>query len=91
MAKELSDRLKEHHIELVLTDAAKEKVAEKGYDPEYGARPLRRSIQKNIEDRLSEEMLKGNIKEGQKVLVDVKDGEFTFASVAESEAVSSNS
>lgn len=91
MAKELSDRLKEHHIELVLTDAAKEKVAEKGYDPEYGARPLRRSIQKNIEDRLSEEMLKGNIKEGQKVLVDVKDGELTFASVAESEAVSSNS
>lgn len=91
MAKELSDRLKEHHIELVLTDAAKEKVAEKGYDPEYGARPLRRSIQKNIEDRLSEEMLKGNIKEGQKVLVDVKDGEFTFASVAESEAESSNS
>ncbi|GER67288.1 negative regulator of genetic competence ClpC/MecB [Weizmannia acidilactici] len=91
MVKELSNRLKEHRIELVLTDAAKEKIAEKGYDPEYGARPLRRSIQKNIEDRLSEEMLKGNVKEGQKVLVDVKDGEFTFTSVAESEAVSSNS
>ncbi|WP_018663989.1 ATP-dependent protease ATP-binding subunit ClpC [Heyndrickxia acidiproducens] len=91
MVKELSDRLKEHQIELVLTDAAKEKVAEKGYDPEYGARPLRRSIQKNIEDRLSEEMLKGNVKEGQNVKVDVQDGEFTFTEMKESETVSTNS
>ena len=52
------------------------KIAEIGYDPEYGARPLRRAIQKHIEDRLSEELLKGTVLTGGKVIVDVKDGEF---------------
>ena len=58
MSEQLIKRLKEQDIELELTDAAKEKIAEEGYDPEYGARPLRRAIQKHIEDRLSEELLK---------------------------------
>ncbi|KHD85764.1 ATP-dependent Clp protease ATP-binding subunit [Bacillus ginsengihumi] len=82
MAKELSKRLTERNIELVLTDAAKEQIAEKGYDPEYGARPLRRSLQKNIEDRLSEEMLKGTVKEGQRVTVDYQNGDFVISSDA---------
>ena len=61
---------------LNLTDEAKMKIAEVGYDPEYGARPLRRALQKHVEDRLSEELLKGTILTGGKVIVDVVDGEF---------------
>ena len=76
MANELSDRLKEQDIELELTEAAKFKISEIGYDPEYGARPLRRALQKHVEDRLSEELLKGTILTGGKVVVDVKDDEF---------------
>ena len=59
MAEQLILRLKEQEMDLELTDAAKEKITDEGYDPEYGARPLRRAIQKFIEDRLSEELLKG--------------------------------
>lgn len=80
MAEELVKRLKEQKIELEISEAAKEKIAEKGYDPEYGARPLRRAIQKYIEDRLSEELLKGVILEGQHVMIDVKDGKFVVNS-----------
>ncbi|MED3750618.1 ATP-dependent protease ATP-binding subunit ClpC [Geobacillus stearothermophilus] len=76
MADTLVKRLKEQDIDLELTEAAIEKIAVEGFDPEYGARPLRRALQKHIEDRLSEELLKGTIAKGQKVVVDVKDGEF---------------
>lgn len=80
MAEQLVKRLKEQDIDLELTQAAIEKIAAEGYDPEYGARPLRRALQKHIEDRLSEELLKGTIAKGQKVVVDVKDGEFVVLS-----------
>jgi ATP-dependent Clp protease ATP-binding subunit ClpC len=80
MADTLIKRLKEQDIDLELTDAAIEKIASEGYDPEYGARPLRRALQKHIEDRLSEELLKGAIAKGRKVVVDVKDGEFVVLS-----------
>ncbi|WP_438313610.1 ATP-dependent Clp protease ATP-binding subunit [Sporosarcina sp. FA9] len=76
MSDELSKRLAEQEIVLELTDEAKLKISEIGYDPEYGARPLRRAIQKHIEDRLSEELLKGTVLTGGKVVVDVVDGEF---------------
>ena len=76
MSNELTKRLGEQDIELELTDEAKTKIVDVGYDPEYGARPLRRAIQKHIEDRLSEELLKGTVLIGGKVLVDVVDGEF---------------
>ncbi|QQZ09521.1 ATP-dependent protease ATP-binding subunit ClpC [Heyndrickxia vini] len=76
LSDQLVKRLKEKDIELELTAAAKEKIAEEGYDPEYGARPLKRAIQKHVEDRLSEELLKGVILEGQKVIIDVQEGEF---------------
>jgi ATP-dependent Clp protease ATP-binding subunit ClpC len=76
MSDQLVKRLREKDIDLELTEAAKVKLTEEGYDPEYGARPLRRAIQKHIEDRLSEELLKGNIRDGQQVKIDVKDGEF---------------
>ncbi len=61
MAKQLTKRLKEQKITLELTPNAIEKIAKEGYDPQYGARPLRRAIQKHVEDRLSEEILKGTV------------------------------
>ena len=76
MSDQLMKRLKEQDISLELTEAAKEKISEEGYDPEYGARPLRRAIQKHIEDRLSEELLKGTLLTGQHVIIDVDNGEF---------------
>lgn len=72
----LLKRLQEQEIELELTESARDKIVEEGNDPEYGARPLRRAIQKNIEDLLSEELLKGNISSGQKVFIDVEDDKF---------------
>ncbi len=83
MIKQLSERLKEQEIELEITEKALDKLTEKGTDLEYGARPLRRSIQKNIEDRLSEELLKGTVKKGQKVQLDFKDDDFVVQEVEE--------
>ncbi|GGG28963.1 negative regulator of genetic competence ClpC/MecB [Lysinibacillus alkalisoli] len=76
MAKSLTNRLAEQDIVLEMTDAALEKIADEGYDPEYGARPLRRSLQKHVEDRLSEELLKGTVKKGETVIFDYVDGDF---------------
>ncbi|WP_368658268.1 ATP-dependent protease ATP-binding subunit ClpC [Metabacillus halosaccharovorans] len=76
MSDQLTKRLKEQDLSLELTESAKEKIADEGIDLEYGARPLRRSIQKNVEDRLSEELLKGTINKGQKIILDVENGEF---------------
>lgn len=67
----LRKRLAEKKIDLDLTDEAKNLVAEKGYDPVYGARPLKRTIQKLIQDPLANEILKGTFKEGDHVVVDV--------------------
>ncbi|SHF46893.1 ATP-dependent Clp protease ATP-binding subunit ClpC [Caldanaerobius fijiensis DSM 17918] len=74
MLKDLNERLKANNIQLILSDAAKEYLAKEGYDPAFGARPLRRAIEKTIENTLSEKMLKGEIKQGDVVYVDVKDG-----------------
>jgi ATP-dependent Clp protease ATP-binding subunit ClpC len=76
MSDQLVKRLREQNIDISLTEEAKDKISVEGYDPEYGARPLRRAIQKHIEDRLSEELLKGNVLTGHQVLIDVEDGEF---------------
>jgi ATP-dependent Clp protease ATP-binding subunit ClpC len=75
MVEELRKRLKEQQIDFTLTDAAKKHLAKEGFDPQYGARPLRRAIQKQIEDRLSEELLSGKIQRGDSVVIDLKDGE----------------
>ena len=74
----LSDRLAQRKVEIDLTQEAKEHIIEKGYNPEYGARPLRRSLQRLLEDPLAEEVLRGHFPEGTRILVDVKDGEITF-------------
>ncbi|MFZ5942497.1 MAG: ATP-dependent Clp protease ATP-binding subunit [Bacillota bacterium] len=73
MLIELEKRLKENEMTLEVSDGAKEILAKEGFDPTYGARPLRRAIQKLIEDELAEEMLKGTYKPGAKVVVDAKD------------------
>ncbi|MBP1153521.1 MULTISPECIES: ATP-dependent Clp protease ATP-binding subunit [unclassified Paenibacillus] len=75
MAEELRKRLKEQEVDFILTDSAKAFLAKEGYDPAFGARPLRRAIQKHIEDRLSEELLRGNITKGDMLTIDEKDGE----------------
>ena len=82
LANQLIKRLKEQEISLVLTESALEKISVEGYDPEYGARPLRRAIQKHIEDRLSEELLKGTVLTGQNVTIDVVNDEFVITSSA---------
>ncbi|MFD2131104.1 ATP-dependent Clp protease ATP-binding subunit [Pseudogracilibacillus auburnensis] len=69
MIDQVQKRVHEQEINFTITDRAIEKIAEDGFDPEYGARPLRRSIQRNIEDLLSEELLKGTIHKGQKVKI----------------------
>ncbi|HEU5140922.1 MAG TPA: ATP-dependent protease ATP-binding subunit ClpC [Bacillales bacterium] len=76
MAGQLKKRLKEQGIDLEMTPKAEEKIVELGFDPDYGARPLRRALQKQIEDRLSEELLKGNIEKGKKVKIGIRNGEF---------------
>lgn len=58
-----------------LSEKAKDFIAEKGYDQQYGARPLNRAIQKYVEDQLAEEILKGTLSEGDTILVDHVDGE----------------
>jgi ATP-dependent Clp protease ATP-binding subunit ClpB len=76
--KRLVRRLENQKITLELSDAAKAFVASHGYDPVYGARPLKRAIQKYILDPLSLEILEGKIREGQRITVDTKDESLTF-------------
>ena len=65
-------------LNLEFTEAAKDLLVKKGYDPMYGARPLRRVIQRMVEDQLSEEMLQGKIKDGDVITVDAAGDELTF-------------
>jgi ATP-dependent Clp protease ATP-binding subunit ClpB len=75
---DLRKRLAERKIELELTPEAKELIAREAYDPIYGARPLRRYLQHNIETRLAKELIAGRLNDGQKVVVDVSDGNLEF-------------
>jgi ATP-dependent Clp protease ATP-binding subunit ClpB len=77
LKKLLSDR----KIDVTLTDAARDLLGTKGYDPAYGARPLKRVIQKSIQDPLAQEILAGHVKDGDAVEVGAKDGVFTFNGV----------
>jgi ATP-dependent Clp protease ATP-binding subunit ClpC len=79
MLKQVENRLKEHDLSIEFAPEAKEVLVEKGYDLEYGARPLRRSIQKLVEDEISEEILKGTFKAGDKIIVSAKEGKLVFS------------
>ena len=76
--RNLSKRLEQQKITLDLSDAAKALLAREGYDPVYGARPLRRTIQKEILDPLSIDILEGKVREGQTVRIDAKNGALSF-------------
>ncbi|KXG75134.1 Negative regulator of genetic competence ClpC/MecB [Fervidicola ferrireducens] len=78
MLKQVNERLKENNLTIEVSEKAKEWLVKKGFDPMYGARPLRRVIQKEVEDSLSEEILKGSVSPGDVVLVDVEDDKLTF-------------
>src|SRR5437763_2415033 len=73
-------RLRAKEVEIVLDNLAHEFVIEKGYDPNYGARPMRRAVERYLEDPLAEEILRGNVKAGSKVQVTAKDGKLVFTS-----------
>ncbi|MHA1521595.1 MAG: ATP-dependent chaperone ClpB [Promethearchaeota archaeon] len=78
--RELNSILKERHISVNLTEKAKIKLVNIGFDPEYGARPLKRAIQWNIQNRLAVEILQGNLAEGQEITIDVDNkGDFMFS------------
>lgn len=78
MLKTLENRLDKMNIKISFTDNAVSEIADKGFDENYGARPLRRAIQNEIEDPLSEQMLEGKVKDGAVVICDFADGQFTF-------------
>jgi len=74
----LAERVRERGVEIELTDEARELLGNLGYDPTYGARPLKRVIQKRLVDRLALELLDGTIKPGDRVRVTALDGELKF-------------
>lgn len=79
----LQKRVEDMGIEVAFSDEAVSKIADAGFDDVYGARPLKRAIQSRIEDALSEEMLKGNVKKGGKYICNVKDDKFVFDNAEE--------
>jgi ATP-dependent Clp protease ATP-binding subunit ClpB len=74
----LQRRLTDHHLELVFTDGAKDWLAERGYDAVYGARPLKRVIQNAVENPLAQRIIGGDVRDGERLLVDVGPGGLVF-------------
>jgi ATP-dependent Clp protease ATP-binding subunit ClpA len=85
----LMNRLEERHIKLDLTDAAKDRLIESGYDAAFGARPLKRAIQRELETPLARKIVAGEVKDGQKVKVDVRGDAMTFEPESLANAVAS--
>jgi ATP-dependent Clp protease ATP-binding subunit ClpB len=85
--RSLANQLAEQGITLHMTPAAQDTIASEGYDPSYGARPLKRVIQQRIQNPLATEILKGNVTEGDVLTIDAQNGEFVFQTAAESETV----
>ena len=72
------ERLKHKKLQIILDEKAKDYLVEKGYDPTYGARPMRRAVERFLEDPLAEEILRGNLHEGEPVQVTTEDGKLRF-------------
>jgi len=81
----VATRLKHRNIKLVLDDKANDFLVEKGYDPAYGARPMRRAVEKYLEDPLAEEILKGNFIDNEPIIVTVENDRIVFRQVPSSE------
>ncbi len=86
MLKEVFSRLNEKGINLDVTDAFKERLVEEGYNPAYGARPLRRAVMRLLEDSLAEEVLSGRIKDGDKALVDIDENKKVIVNISTEES-----
>ncbi len=78
MVDEVRDRLEESGVQIELTEAVKAQLVKEGFDPVYGARPLRRTVQRRIENQLSKRILSGEFKESDRVVADYADGEYVF-------------
>jgi len=76
--RRLQQRLAERHFQLVVTDAARKLLARRGWDPVYGARPLKRAIQRMVQDPLAMMLLEGKFSDGDLIEVDVRNGELIF-------------
>ncbi len=79
MAKDLLDRVREQNVEIKITPAAIDVIGKAGFDPEYGARPIRRALQTRVEDRLSELLITGQVKVGSKVTIGASKGKINFS------------
>ncbi len=88
--RKVEDRLKHKGVKVILEDKAKDFLAEKGYDPTYGARPMRRAVERFIEDPLAEEILRGNIRENEPVTVSVVEDKLVFVQKPAPEKALSN-
>jgi ATP-dependent Clp protease ATP-binding subunit ClpC len=88
--KKVMERLKHRNLKLELDDLAKDFLAEKGFDPTYGARPMRRAVERYLEDPLAEELLKGHLTGTEPVLVTLKDGGLIFIQKAAAEGALSS-
>jgi ATP-dependent Clp protease ATP-binding subunit ClpC len=88
MLREVQDRLRDREITFEITDAAKEALVKEGYDRVYGARPLRRTIERRIENPLSKRILQGEFEAGSHVVIDYEGAEYTFRRVAIAEPIS---
>ncbi|MCC5788288.1 MAG: ATP-dependent Clp protease ATP-binding subunit, partial [Opitutales bacterium] len=86
---EVSKRLKDREIFLSFEKAAKELLIEKGFDQKYGARPLRRAVERHLEDPLAEAILRGDVKTGEPIVVDREGDHLTFEQKSPTEEVSS--
>ena len=87
MVKDLQKRLAERKLLVEITDKAKSWLAKEGFDPLYGARPLRRAIERYVENPLSTKLLQGEFKEGDTVMVDLGDEGLTFTVKAGAKAI----
>src|SRR5207302_4405929 len=79
----LRPRLDERHITLYLSEATKDLLANEGYDPQFGARPLKRVIQQEVENRIARGILDGTIRDGDTLKIDAKDGKLVIEAVRE--------
>jgi ATP-dependent Clp protease ATP-binding subunit ClpC len=85
--KEIRDRLREHGLFIELSDTARTWLAKQGYDPQFGARPLRRALQRYVESPLSVKMLKGEFKVGDTILVDANEEGIVFSKAVSAEVM----
>ncbi|MBO8152646.1 MAG: ATP-dependent Clp protease ATP-binding subunit [Candidatus Marinimicrobia bacterium] len=88
--KEIQENIKSSGLSIILSEEAKEYILQKGYKPEFGARPIRRTLQELVENPIAEELLRGNISKGLPILVRVKDNKLVFEQVRETLPASSD-